>query len=118
MAGALRIDKAAHAIMNFRPEKPVEKDGYRAFYHEDRLYSVRGVKNGVVHLVYAGNPYQAIDMVKNEWRPVLEEINTMEELSVNISFCPYCGSENIGREDNVNCYCDECGRDFKIMTHE
>ena len=54
----------------------------------------------------------------NGWRSVWGEINTMEELSVNISFCPYCGSENIGREDDVNCYCDECGRDFKIMTHE
>lgn len=118
MARISDIDKAAHAIMDFRPEKQVEKDGYRACYHEGRLYSVRSVKNGMVHIVYAENPYQAINMVKNEGRPVLEVINPMEELSVNISFCPYCGSENIGREDNVNCYCDECGRDFRVMTHE
>lgn len=44
--------------------------------------------------------------------------NNVEELAVNIEYCPYCGSDNIGRTDDINCYCDDCGRDFAVMTHE
>lgn len=47
-----------------------------------------------------------------------DRINNVEELSVNIDYCPYCGSADIGREDEVNCCCNDCGYDFKIMTHE
>lgn len=47
-----------------------------------------------------------------------ENYNNVEELGVNISYCPYCGSDDIGSYDDVNCYCDSCGHDFKIMTHE
>ena len=47
-----------------------------------------------------------------------ERINPTEELSVHVNFCPYCGSRKIEREDPVNCNCNDCGRDFKIMTHE
>ena len=41
-----------------------EKDGFRAFYHESRLYSVRNIKSGIVSLVYASSPYDAIEIVK------------------------------------------------------
>lgn len=47
-----------------------------------------------------------------------DRFNNTEELSVNIEYCPYCGNADIGREDEVNCYCNDCGHDFKIMTHE
>ena len=47
-----------------------------------------------------------------------KKMNNTEELSVNIEYCPYCGSNNVGREDDSNCYCEDCGRDFLIMTHE
>ncbi len=63
MPGALEIDKAAHKLMNFRPAKEVEKDGYSVFYHEERLYSVRHIKSGIVCLVYAASPYEAIGIV-------------------------------------------------------
>lgn len=48
----------------------------------------------------------------------VKKMNIMEELSVNIEYCPYCGSEDINREDEVDCNCNECGRDFRVMTHE
>lgn len=41
-----------------------EKEGYRAFYHECGLYSVRKIKSGVVSLAYASSPYDAIEIVK------------------------------------------------------
>ena len=40
------------------------EDEYRAFYHEEGLYSVETVGTGVVCLVYAWNPYEAIERVK------------------------------------------------------
>ena len=44
--------------------------------------------------------------------------NNVEELAVNIAYCPYCGSNGISHSDDVNCYCDECGRGFAVITHE
>ena len=43
--------------------------------------------------------------------------NNIIELAVNIENCPYCGSKNIIRE-NGSCTCNDCGRDFTILTHE
>lgn len=40
------------------------EDEYMAFYHEEGLYSVETVGTGVVCLVYAWNPYEAIERVK------------------------------------------------------
>lgn len=40
------------------------KDGYMAFYHERGLYSVEREDSGVISLIYAKNPYEAIDMIK------------------------------------------------------
>lgn len=39
------------------------KNGYLAFYHERGLYSVEHVDFGIVCLVFAANPYDAIDKV-------------------------------------------------------
>ena len=38
-----------------------EKDGYLAFYQERGLYSVEHEDSGIVSLVYATNPYEAIE---------------------------------------------------------
>lgn len=48
----------------------------------------------------------------------MERQNGMEELSVNISYCPYCGSKNIIRINDVDCTCNDCGRDYMVITHE
>ena len=40
-----------------------EKDGYLAFYHERGLYSVEHEDSGIISLVYAKSPYEAIDLV-------------------------------------------------------
>lgn len=62
------IDRAAHTLMEFNPSVNLcgttYQDGYMAFYHEERLYSVRDIERGIVSLVYAGNPYEAIEKVK------------------------------------------------------
>ena len=39
------------------------KDGYMAFYHQRGLYSVEHEDSGIVSLVYAKNPYEAIELV-------------------------------------------------------
>ena len=64
--GALHIDKMAHTLMEFRPERATESDGYTAFYHEERLYSVRNNKTGIVSLAYADSPYSAIEKVSGK----------------------------------------------------
>lgn len=43
--------------------------------------------------------------------------NNIIELAVNIEYCPYCGNKNIIREDE-SCTCNDCGRNFTILTHE
>lgn len=48
------------------------KDGYIAFYHEKRLYSVEHEGSGIVSLVYAKNPYEAIEKV-DEFRRIAGE---------------------------------------------
>ena len=48
----------------------------------------------------------------------MERQSDMEELSVNISYCPYCGSKNIIRINDVDCTCNDCGRDYMVITHE
>ena len=68
MPGALRIDKAAHELMNFIPVKEIEKDGYSVFYHEERLYSVRNTRTGTLSLVYAASPHEAVNIVMTETR--------------------------------------------------
>lgn len=48
------------------------KDGYLAFYQERGLYSVEHEDSGIVSLVYAKNPYEAIDLV-DEFRRMAGE---------------------------------------------
>lgn len=65
--GASQIDKMAHKLMDFNPLNAFGRtvvDGYLAFYHENGLYSVRNIDRGIVSLVYARNPYQAIELVR------------------------------------------------------
>ena len=39
------------------------KDGYMAFYQSRGLYSVQGADSDAVCLVYAGNPFEAIEKI-------------------------------------------------------
>lgn len=43
--------------------------------------------------------------------------NNIIELATEIEFCPYCGSTELER-DVEEVTCNECGRDFTVMTHE
>ncbi len=64
------IDRMAHTLMEFSPTANTSgstvKDGYIAFYHDDRLYSVRHIESGVLVLIYADSPYDAIKKVKRK----------------------------------------------------
>ena len=49
----------------------------------------------------------------------IKDMNNIIELPINIDYCPYCGSNDIERDkEEDSCNCNECGRDFTIMTHE
>lgn len=67
LKGGLMIDKAAHLVKDFKPNAGcvgvTEKDKYMAFYHEERLYSVRDNDTGIISLVKADSPYDAIDKI-------------------------------------------------------
>ena len=62
----MMMDASLHKRMAMDFSKCVDafEDEYRAFYHEEGLYSVETVGTGVVCLVYAWNPYEAIERVK------------------------------------------------------
>ena len=66
--GATKIDKSAHAVMEFKANpdwhETTSYDGYFAFYHEEGLYSVRHIKKEIVCLVYARSPLDAIHKVR------------------------------------------------------
>lgn len=66
--GATRLDKGAHALMDFYKAGNdlagfARVGPYVAFYHEERLYSVYDKQRGTCTLVYAPSPYDAIDVV-------------------------------------------------------
>lgn len=64
--GGLTIDRIAHTLMEFEPVKNAGSDiTHTAFYHENGLYSVRNRKTGIVSLVNAKNPQEAIERVMN-----------------------------------------------------
>lgn len=48
------------------------KNGYIAFYHQRGLYSVEHEDSGIVSLVYAKNPFEAIELV-DEFRRMAGE---------------------------------------------
>lgn len=62
------IDEAARKIMNYHPIEGclgAEKIGdYLVMPHGDRLYSLRRADSGMVILVPADNPHQAVSKVK------------------------------------------------------
>lgn len=69
MNNRINIDKAAHRVADFhllsRLLCGIFVDGnYQAYYHEDRLYSVKNTKSGIVSLVYANSPHDAIRRCK------------------------------------------------------
>ncbi len=57
------IDKAAHDLMNFKPQKVTRVHGYEVSYHEERLYTVRDSNTGITSLVYAREPREAAEKV-------------------------------------------------------
>lgn len=109
--GALRIDKAAHSIMEFKPQGcgMTEVEGYTAFYHEERLYSVRDLAKGTVTLIYADNPYAAIE--KASWKYIIfwvivsHDLNKLQE--ENGKVCVWKTKENAMKN-----------RDELALTHE
>jgi len=61
----MSIDEAAHMVMDFKDCR----DDYVLYwvaYHGDRLYSVRDKVTGIVSLVYADYPRDAIRKVEGE----------------------------------------------------
>jgi len=60
-----QIDKSAHTIAEYHHDKDLVgttvSGDYTAYYHKNRLYSVRKNGSRVTVLVYAGNPYKAIE---------------------------------------------------------
>ena len=67
--GASQTDQCAHRLMESAPNPAWHGstivDDYLAFYHEERLYTVRHLKKGICCLVYARSPYDAIEQVRN-----------------------------------------------------
>ena len=70
MYSRINIDKAAHRVVDFHLQSMnlcgTFHDGdFIAFYHEERLYSVKDMKTGIVSLVYANSYQHAIRRVRN-----------------------------------------------------
>ena len=80
--GATQLDQCAHRLMEYQisPDwhgSTIVGD-YIAYYHEEKLYTVRHLKKGVSCLVYARSPYDAIEKVRimeePRWIPVTERL--------------------------------------------
>lgn len=60
-----QLDAAAHTVAEYEHDTDLVgttvSGDYTAYYHENRLYSVRKKGSSVTALVYAGNPYKAIE---------------------------------------------------------
>lgn len=74
MDNRINIDKAAHRVVDFHLNSMllcglngtfIDGD-FVAFYHEERLYSVKNRETGIVFLVYANSYRDAIRRVKND----------------------------------------------------
>ena len=99
--GATQLDQCAHRLMEFNlsPDwhgSTIVGD-YIAYYHEERLYTVRHLKKGVSCLVYARSPYDAI-----------EKVRTMEE--------PHRLTPKKPKVSVDTWVCPECGRDVEFLT--
>ena len=80
--GATQLDQCAHRLMEYQisPDwhgSTIVGD-YIAYYHEEKLYTVRHMKKNISCLVYALSPYDAIDRVR-----AIDAANVMEELANN-----------------------------------
>ena len=66
--GATAVDQCAHRLMEYKISTDwhgsTVVDDYVAYYHEERLYTVRHLKKGISCLVYARSPYDAIESVR------------------------------------------------------
>ena len=60
-----QIDQSAHNIAEYKHDEDLVgttfSGYYTAYYHENMLYSVRKKGSNITVLVYAGNPYKAIE---------------------------------------------------------
>lgn len=75
--GASQKDQCAHRLME-SPWNPEWHGGilvgdYYAEYHEERLYSVRHIRKGILSLVYARSPYDAVEKVQTAEKKDVEE---------------------------------------------
>ena len=55
------------------------KNGYMAFYHQRGLYSVEHEDSGIVCLVYAKSPFEAIELV-DEFRIMKLETQWIDDI--------------------------------------
>lgn len=94
--GATQIDQCAHRLMEYQisPDwhgSTIVGD-YIAFYHEEKLFTVRHLKKGISCLVYARGPYDAIEKVR-----IMEEPHRLTpkkpKVSVDTWVCPECGRD-------------------------
>lgn len=70
--GASELDQCAHQMMNSRPD-PHWHDStvvgnWMAYYHEAGLYSVWHLQAEICCLVYAKDPYRAIEKIQKRGR--------------------------------------------------
>ena len=123
--GATQIDQCAHRLMEYQisPDwhgSTIVGD-YIAYYHEEKLYTVRHLKKGVSCLVYARSPYDAIEKVRAmespvppHWRPVVRgKWKYISFMTVKCSNCQETFQELAG--DN---FCPNCGADMRAEEGE
>lgn len=109
-----QIDKSAHTIAEYHHDEDLVgttvSGDYTAYYHENRLYSVRKKGSSVTALVYAGNPYKAIERV----RAAGDQHGTWSDQKIfddgfgggRVGYiCSACGKYVPCKEN----YCSECG---------
>lgn len=85
MDNKININEAAHRVADFhllsRLSHKTSIDGnYQAYYHEDRLYSVKNMKSGIVSLVYANSPHDAIRRCKEHIEGAWLRMTTQEAI--------------------------------------
>ena len=129
--GATQLDQCAHRLMEFNlsPDwhgSTVVGD-YIAYYHEEKLYTVRHLKKGVSCLVYARSPYDAIEKVRamedpvpphGEWYGEADGyING--ELVYDMWSCGCCGKYFPEWDEKPDWnYCPNCGADMRAEEGE
>ena len=138
--GATQLDQCAHRLMEFNlsPDwhgSTVVGD-YIAYYHEEKLFTVRHLKKGVSCLVYARSPYDAIEKVRAidagdvmedlaNVRPVVrghwigtKEAEDMGDIMKEFT-CSVCGccEWDCTESESFN-FCPKCGADMRGTDDE